>query len=115
IFAQRSLGLCIGLLLGGVAAIGCAQNDDSEDSDSEDSQSVTGTDAVFRRSTYSSPIALSRDGRLVWVVNPDDDSVSVIRTDTDVVIAKISVGDGPESIALTPDNKLAFVANTAAG
>jgi YVTN family beta-propeller protein len=115
IFAQRSLGLCIGLLLGGVAAIGCAQNDDSEDSDSEDSQSVTGTDAVFGKSTYSSPIALSRDGRLVWVVNPGDDSVSVIRTDTNVVIAKLSVGDEPQSIALTPDNKLAFVANTAAG
>lgn len=108
--ARRSFGLCIGLLLGGVAAIGCAQVDDSEDS-----QSLTGTDRVFKKSTYSSPIALSRDGRLVWVVNPADDSVSVIRTDKNVVIAKISVGDEPQSIALTPDNKLAFVANTAAG
>jgi len=108
--AQGSFGLCIGLLLGGMAGIGCAQENDSEDS-----QSATGTDAAFKKSTYSSPIALSRDGRLVWVVNPADDSVSVIRTDKNVVIAKISVGDEPQSIALTPDNKLAFVANTAAG
>src|SRR6185369_4058486 len=47
-FAQKSFGLCIGLLLGGMAAIGCAQNNDSEDSDSEDSQSVINADAVFR-------------------------------------------------------------------
>src|SRR5262249_35320045 len=31
--------------------------------------------------TYSSPIAISSDNRLVWVVNPADDSVSIIRTD----------------------------------
>ena len=31
--------------------------------------------AVFDRPTYSSPIALSADDRLVWVVNPGDDSL----------------------------------------
>jgi YVTN family beta-propeller protein len=65
------------------------------------------------RPTYSSPIAVSRDDRLVWVVNPADDSVSVIRPDTNVRIAKIGVGDEPQSIALTPNGQYAYAANAA--
>src|SRR4030095_10002622 len=65
------------------------------------------------RPTYSSPIAISANDHLVWVVNPSDDSVSVIRPDINTVIAEITVGDEPQSIALTPDNLTAFVANTA--
>ncbi len=70
---------------------------------------------VYARPTYSSPIALSRDDRFVWVVNPDDDSVSVIRSDNNTRIAKITVGDEPQSIALTPDGFFAYVANAAGG
>lgn len=70
-------------------------------------------DAVFSRPTTSSPITLSADGGLAWVVNPDDDSVSVIRTDTDVVIKKIPVGDEPQSVAVDPNNQFAYVANAA--
>jgi YVTN family beta-propeller protein len=71
--------------------------------------------AVFDHATYSSSIALSADNQLVWSVNPGDDSVSVIRTDTDQVITKIRVGNEPQSVALDPDNKYAYVANAAAG
>ena len=45
--------------------------------------------------TNSSPIAMSLDGKLVWSVNPGDDSVSVIRTDQNKVVKKIKVGDEP--------------------
>jgi 40-residue YVTN family beta-propeller repeat len=76
-------------------------------------QSQTASAAVFNRPTYSSPIAMSADNQLVWVVNPEDDSVSVIRTDTYTVIAKITVGDEPQSIAVDPNNQFAYVANTA--
>ena len=69
--------------------------------------------AVFEHPTYSSPIALSADNNLVWVVNPNDDSVSVIRTDLNTVIKKIAVGDQPQSIALDPSNHFAYVANAA--
>jgi YVTN family beta-propeller protein len=65
--------------------------------------------------TTSSPIALSLDNRLLWVVNPKDDSVSVIRTDTNAVLRKIQVGDEPRSIALDANNRFAYVANAAAG
>lgn len=69
--------------------------------------------AVFDRPTTSSPITLSADGTLVWVVNPDDDSVSVLRADTNVVIKKITVGDEPQSVAVDPNNTFAYVANAA--
>jgi len=72
-----------------------------------------GPAAPFARPTYSSPIAISQNNALVWVVNPDDDSVSVIRTDTNAVIKKITVGDEPQSIALDPNNLFAYVANAA--
>ncbi len=71
--------------------------------------------ATFNKPTYSSPIAMSADNSLVWSVNPDDDSVSVIGAKRNNLIANIPVGDEPQSVALTPDNRLAFVANTAAG
>jgi YVTN family beta-propeller protein len=69
--------------------------------------------AVFDRPTTSSPIALSADNTLLWVVNPDDDSVSVINTATNTVLRKISVGDEPQSVAVDPNNTFAYVANAA--
>src|SRR5205823_131383 len=76
-------------------------------------QSVPGQ--VYSRATYSSSIAISRDDTLIWAVNPADDSVSVIRPDNNTRLAKIAVGDEPQSVALTPDGQYAYVANAAAG
>jgi YVTN family beta-propeller protein len=70
---------------------------------------------TFGSATTSSPITLSRNGRLLWVVNPGTDSVSVIRTDTNAVIATIRVGDEPQSVAVDPNDRYAFTANAAAG
>lgn len=63
--------------------------------------------------TSSSPITLSADGKLLWVVNPDDDSVSVIRTDTKSLVTKIKVGNEPQGVAVDPSNRFAYVANAA--
>ena len=70
---------------------------------------------TYPGATYSSPIAISRNDKLIWNVNPGDDSVSVIRPDNNTRITKITVGDEPESIALTPDGLYAYVANAASG
>src|SRR5437763_12441839 len=77
---------------------------------------------TWGRSTYSSPIAINGNDHLIWVVNPSDDSVSVIRPDNNTRLAKISVvaidpgiRREPQSVALTPDNQWAYVANAAAG
>src|SRR2546423_3069360 len=66
------------------------------------------------RPTYSSPIAISRNDRLIFSANPSDDSIGVIRPDNNMLITKISVGDEPQSIALTPDGQFVYVANAAA-
>src|SRR5689334_6444043 len=70
---------------------------------------------VYSWATYSSPIAISRNDKLIWNVNPGDNSVSVIRPDNNTRITKIAVGAEPQSIALTPDGQYAYVANAAAG
>lgn len=66
-------------------------------------------------STYSSPIALSSDNQFLWAVNPDLNTVTIIRTDTQSVVAKIGVGKEPQSVALSPDGNYAYVANAADG
>src|SRR5205814_10271289 len=67
----------------------------------------------FTHPTYSSPIALSRDNKLVWSVNPADNSVSVIRTDTNTLVKNIKVGKEPQSVALDPHDHFAYVADAA--
>jgi len=69
---------------------------------------------VYDRPTYSSPIAISRDDKLIFAVNPGDDSVTVVRPDNNTAITKISVGDEPQSVTLTPDGQYAYVANARA-
>jgi len=68
---------------------------------------------TFSTPTTSSPITMSRDGKLVWVVNPGADTVTVIRTSSNTVLRTIRVGDEPQSVALDPSNRYAFVANAA--
>jgi YVTN family beta-propeller protein len=70
---------------------------------------------AFPGPTNSSPITLSRDGRFLWSVNPGNDTVSVISTRTNRVIRQIKVGDEPQSVAVDPNNRYAFVANAAGG
>jgi YVTN family beta-propeller protein len=71
--------------------------------------------ATFSAPTYSSPITLSADGKLVWVVNPGGDKVAVIGAKSNKLLKSITVGDEPQSVALDPNNRYAYVANTAAG
>jgi YVTN family beta-propeller protein len=70
---------------------------------------------IYSRATSSSPIAISQNDRLIWSVNPGNDSVSVFRPDSNTRITSIAVGDEPQSVALTPNGQYAYVANAAAG
>src|SRR5262245_20049463 len=51
--------------------------------------------------TYSSPIAITPDDHFVWVVNPDNNSVSVLEVAGDINLkrAEIGVGVDPRSVA----------------
>jgi YVTN family beta-propeller protein len=87
---------------------------DDIDKDSLDKETKNKQDkAADATPTNSSPIALSADNTLLWVVNPTDNSVSVIRIDTKHVLATIKVGKEPQSVALDPNNRFAYVANAA--
>src|SRR5436190_4297884 len=70
--------------------------------------------SVFNHPTTSSTIALSRDDRLVFVVNPRNDTLSVICAANRAILATIRVGDEPRSVAVDPNNNFIFVANAAA-
>lgn len=65
----------------------------------------------------SSPIALSADGKLLVNVNPDAGTLSVFSVTAKIVqkTQEIPSGQEPVSVAITPDNKRAFVANTRDG
>jgi len=54
-------------------------------------------------------MAITRDGRTVYVSGDGSSSVDVIDTASDKVVKTIEVGKTPNGIALTPDNRLLLV------
>jgi YVTN family beta-propeller protein len=60
-------------------------------------------------------IDITPDGREVWVVNRDADTISVIDTKTLKVAATISAGKFPIRVKITPDGRRAVVAFTESG
>src|SRR5206468_6526223 len=73
--------------------------------------------ARFSGASASQPLALSADGDLLAVANPDNDSVSFFDTSraTPRQIAEVPVGREPNGVALSPDGREAYVANTVDG
>jgi YVTN family beta-propeller protein len=54
-------------------------------------------------------MAMSRDGRTVFVTGDGSSSMSVIDTATDKVVKTVEVGKSPNGLALTPDGKQLLV------
>ena len=54
-------------------------------------------------------VAVSPDGKSVYVVCPGSNVVSVIDTASNTVVHTISVANGPYGISITPDGSTAFV------
>jgi YVTN family beta-propeller protein len=67
--------------------------------------------------TYSSPISITSDDRFVWVVNPDNNSVSVLEVGAGINLkrAEIRVGVDPRSVAITPNGQKVYVTNMVSG
>ncbi len=61
--------------------------------------------------TSSSMLALSPDGGLLLVVNPDSNSLSFVDTSTDSCSAEIPVGVDPRSVVISGDGSTAYVTN----
>jgi YVTN family beta-propeller protein len=54
---------------------------------------------------------MSSDGSKLYVANYDDNTVSVINSGTNVVLATIPVGTYPQGISVSPDGSNVYVAN----
>ncbi|HVN22018.1 MAG TPA: YncE family protein, partial [Dongiaceae bacterium] len=62
---------------------------------------------------YLSPleIAVSPDGRLLYVVCGDSDEVRIVEADSGKVLGNVAVGHVPRGIVLSPDARRAYVTN----
>jgi YVTN family beta-propeller protein len=80
---------------------------------------LSGANAYATNPTASNsgPIAITSDDCFVWVVNRDNNSISVIKVagDANIKIADIKVGTEPRCVAITPDDKKVFVTNMVDG
>jgi YVTN family beta-propeller protein len=120
--SARRLAVAVAVILGGFAVSALAATGGSRPA-APAAGAQAGTDGPVARAaqtrrtfpgpTTSSPISMSRDGRFVWVVNPGADTVTVIGTSSNAALRTIRVGDEPQSVALDPSNRFAFVANAA--
>ena len=73
--------------------------------------------ASFSGPTTSQPLALSADGDVLAVANPDNNTVTFFDTSrpTPRLIDEVAVGREPSGVALSPDGLEAYVANTLDG
>ena len=54
-------------------------------------------------------VAVSPDGKRVYVANQQSNNISVIDTETNRVTATVSVGSSPFGVATTPDGSKVYV------
>jgi len=73
--------------------------------------------ARFAGSISSQPLAISADGGLLASVNPDNNTVTFfdVNNDRNARLGETTVGQEPNGVALTPDGRRAYVANTVSG
>src|SRR5918992_5421005 len=69
--------------------------------------------ARFAGPTSSQPLALSADGSVLAVANPDNDNVSFFKTASGLPVRvgnPVTVGNEPNGVVLMPDGTRAYVA-----
>ncbi|MBQ4819024.1 PKD domain-containing protein [Aquimarina sp. MMG016] len=64
---------------------------------------VSGTPSVLP--TQSGPITVDTTNRIVWSVNPDNNTVTLINADNLTVIKEVAVGKDPVNVALDSEGK----------
>ncbi|NLX06998.1 MAG: YncE family protein [Phycisphaerae bacterium] len=79
-----------------------------------DTESLAVTNEITAGS-FTIPVTITAMGDLLYVGNSRSDSVSVISTAGDTVLATVPAIDCPQALALTPDGEYLFVANHDAG
>jgi len=76
-----------------------------------------GGNAARLAQSHSTALALTSDNALVWSVNPDNDSVSLLEVanDRNRKLAEVPVGKEPRCVAIAPDDKKLYVTNAVSG
>lgn len=75
---------------------------------------AAGGQAVLKRASRSSTIAISDDDKTVVMVNPQNDSISIFQT-SDLSRTIVPTGKEPRAVVIGPDRTTAYVANTGDG
>jgi YVTN family beta-propeller protein len=57
-------------------------------------------------------VAVTPNGGYAYVTNCGDNTVSVVNTSTDTIVATVLVGNSPFGVAITPSGAFAYVTNT---
>ena len=74
---------------------------DSQGSLASRMTTITVTDAIASATPpRSTPIALDEANRRLWIVNPDNNSVTLLDADTEAILEETSVGSDPRSVAI---------------
>jgi YVTN family beta-propeller protein len=66
--------------------------------------------ARVRVGTGSAMVAVSRDGRRVYVTRQSGSILTVLDAGSRRIIARVPVGSGPHGLRVTPDGRLLYVA-----
>jgi YVTN family beta-propeller protein len=73
---------------------------------------LEGPDALFRVGGNPGPLAVSPSLRFIYVVDITNGSVAVLDEMYGAVLARITVGVDPQSVAFSPDGTRAYVTNS---
>jgi YVTN family beta-propeller protein len=74
---------------------------------------ATAEDPFIKRA--SSAVAVTSDGTILLVANPDSGSLSVVDTRDLMVLGEIAVGDDPRTVVVEDGGRRAYVTNRASG
>lgn len=74
--------------------------------------SISGLGGFFSGTAF---VTVSSDGSRVYMANNGVNTVTVISTATNTIMATINVGNGPAGIVISPDGKYVYVTNSVDG
>ena len=72
---------------------------------------LVGTVSMMAAGHSARAPVVSPDGKLLFVTNQDDSTISIVDTKNPSIISTIDVGDSPEGIDITPNGKHVYVTN----
>ena len=72
---------------------------------------MAGPAATIKTGERPRGIAISKDGKFVYVAVGDDDAIEILDTATSKIVGKLPSGPDPEQFAIDPEEHFVYVAN----